>query len=131
MSLRHGVGLATGKTAVQITALLVGQLLLAGFKPGMVVSTDQAPAARFAPLSFVARLRQGVSHRGELRVHRTRAGFIDLGCDEIVLRELEESHRDHATRRRWIAARAVTRGEQAGDEDGDHEGRARGRCWWG
>jgi hypothetical protein len=61
MILRQSFRLATGKTAVQITALLVGQVQLAGLKPAMVVSTDQASAGRFVPLSCIARLRQSVS----------------------------------------------------------------------
>ena len=123
MILRQSFGLATGKTAVQITALLVGQLQLAGLKPAMVRSTDQATAGRFAPLSLLAPLRQGVSHCRELR-----ACFIYLGGGEIVLGELKKLRSDDATRRRRVAVRAVTRREKPdGERENGGGGRSHGR----
>jgi len=113
------LGCATG-SAVQITALLVGELLLAGLKVSMVVSMDQAGSGRRAPLSCGASVRERVAHGRQLIVDRARGCFIDARGREIVLRDIDEARRRGAARRRGVFRRATA--AEASDEQ--HQERA-------
>jgi hypothetical protein len=126
MILLRRSGVATGR-AVQITTLLVGQLLLARLDGPVVVSTDQTLAGRLAPLSIRAGLGERVADRRQLIGDGARRGFIDPGAGEIVLGDLVEAGRDGAARGRRISAAAAPEPGEAGDasdaSDERHEDR--------
>lgn len=122
MIVLRGFGCATG-SAVQITTLLVGKLLFAGFEAQVVVSMDQAVPGRRAPLSFRAGLREGIAHRGQLIGHRAGGGLIDLGVREIELGDLEELYRDGAARWPGIAGAAATGDPEPPEQDDEHKDR--------
>src|SRR5262249_26240250 len=116
MILLRGLRSVTG-SAVQITTLLVGKLLLARLEPRMVARLNQASPDRRCPLALGARLHQRVSHRRQLIAHGPRHRLVDLGVGEVVLGDLEEP-RSHAAAPRCGIAGA---GPAGGRDDEDHE----------
>ena len=65
--------------AVQITALIIGKLLLARLEADVVAGGHQAAADGRAPPSVGARLNQRVSHRGQLVLDRAPRRGVDRG----------------------------------------------------
>src|SRR5437764_1160393 len=114
-------GVAT-RRAVQITTLLVGQLLLARLDPPVVVSTDQTLADCFAPLSIRTGLDERVADRRQLIAHCARGSFIDLGAREVVLRDLMEVRGDGAARWRRVTPAAAAGSGDAGEERYEEHG---------
>ena len=105
--------------AVQITALLVGELSLAALEADMVAGEHHARASRCAPPAVRAGPGQRVAHRGQLILDRAPGGVIDPGPAEVVPREIEEPRSDRAARRRGVARPAAAR--PARQPDGNDE----------
>jgi len=115
----RGLGCSTG-SAVEITALLVGELLLAGLEPDAVVSMDQTVSGRRAPLPAGTGVSERVAQRRELVEHHARGDFIDLGVGEIGAREVDEPGGHGAAGWRCITSTAPAGDERKEDREANH-----------